>query len=410
MKKRIISLAIAVMFGCSIYTSAITTYAEEACGETDTVSKGTLLYETEVITQKDYDEGFQNYALSAATVDLAVSMHTFSNNNLANVVGVVRDYDTEAFIPNATISVDGEVAVITGEDGRFQIKNLPSGTYDWEINAAGYFAANYSNYDVDSADGTTIFTFYINDDFSVSQDREEIMHDIGGQTVLPSIIDRGNFATSSVARAMSSVPDVSNSIAVYYNNQTKTVDRETYIYTVLSSELYGKSYYTGKGLTSTQVSELYEAQAVAANTFLEYALSVYSNHSGKDYKVCSSSCCQVYDPTNVTEEAIDATANIFYTSGGKSKTDIVMYKPSSTTYDYIWGAFFSSCSGNGTKDHSTQPALKAVSCTDIATGAGGHRYGLCQMGAALRAKNGDSASNILLYYYTDCRIISCTLK
>ena len=50
MKKRIISLAIAVMFGCSIYTSAITTYAEEACGETDTVSKGTLLYETEVIT------------------------------------------------------------------------------------------------------------------------------------------------------------------------------------------------------------------------------------------------------------------------------------------------------------------------------------------------------------------------
>lgn len=76
----------------------------------------------------------------------------------------------------------------------------------------------------------------------------------------------------------------------------------------------------------------------------------------------------------------------FYTSGGKSKTDIVMYKPSSTTYDYIWGAFFSSCSGNGTKDHSTQPALKAVSCTDIATGAGGHRYGLCQMGAALRAK------------------------
>lgn len=99
MKKRIISLAIAVMFGCSIYTSAITTYAEEACGETDTVSKGTLLYETEVITQKDYDEGFQNYALSAATVDLAVSMHTFSNNNLANVVGVVRDYDTEAFIP-----------------------------------------------------------------------------------------------------------------------------------------------------------------------------------------------------------------------------------------------------------------------------------------------------------------------
>ena len=34
MKKRIISLAIAVMFGCSIYTSAITTYAEEAVSYT----------------------------------------------------------------------------------------------------------------------------------------------------------------------------------------------------------------------------------------------------------------------------------------------------------------------------------------------------------------------------------------
>ena len=56
----------------------------------------------------------------------------------------------------------------------------------------------------------------------------------------------------------------------------------------------------------------------------------------------------------------------------------------------------------------TQPALKAVSCTDIATGAGGHRYGLCQMGAALRAKNGDSASNILLYYYAAC-FESCKL-
>ena len=65
-----------------------------------------------------------------------------------------------------------------------------------------------------------------------------------------------------------------------------------------------------------------------------------------------------------------------------------MYKPSSTTYDYIWGAFFSSCSGNGTKDHSTQPALKAVSCTDIATGAGGHRYGLSSRPAASAGKIG----------------------
>ena len=59
-----------------------------------------------------------------------------------------------------------------------------------------------------------------------------------------------------------------------------------------------------------------------------------------DYKVCSTACCQVYDPTKVTQVAIDATARIFYSSGGVVKTDIMMYKPSSTTYEYIWGAFF----------------------------------------------------------------------
>lgn len=118
----------------------------------------------------------------------------------------------------------------------------------------------------------------------------------------------------------------------------------------------------------------------------------------------------MYDPTKVTQAAIDATAKIFYTAGSKVRTDIVMYKASSTTYDYMWGAFFSSCGNNGTKKHSSDPALQSVSCTDIASGAGGHGYGLCQMGAAYRAKNGESASSILLYYYTNCCIASCQLN
>ena len=88
-----------------------------------------------------------------------------------------------------------------------------------------------------------------------------------------------------------------------------------------------------------------------------------------------------------------------------------MYKPTSTTYEYVYGTFFSSCYNKGTKDYGTsEPTLKAVSCTDIATGYGGHRYGLCQMGAATRAKNGNSAADILLHYYTNGKIIPCTLK
>lgn len=409
MKKKVLYLTLAAIFGCFIYTS-VDIRAEETDGESDIASKGTLLYETDVITQNDYEEGFQNYARTDATVDLAMSRQTFSDSDLANVVGVVKDYDTETLIAGATISVDGESIVATGSDGRFQIKNIPSGVYDWEVSATGYQVANYINYDVDSADGTTIFTFYINDDSAVSQDREEIVHDGSGQIVPPDIINEKNGENLAIGRSMKSIPDVSNTFSIYYNNKTQSIDRETYIYTVLSSELYGSSYYSDKGLTATQISSLYEAQAVAANTFLEYSLSVYSNHSKQNYKVCSTSCCQVYDPTKVTQAAIDATAKIFITSGGKSKTKIVMHKPSSTTYDYIWGAFFSSCSDKGTKDHDSQPALKAVKCTDIATGAGGHRYGLCQMGAAQRAKNGKSASGILLYYYTDCSVTSCTLK
>lgn len=332
---------LAVMLTAALSSFAIGVHAEEMRGETGFIDKAMLLYETDTVTQKDYNENFQHYALPNATVDLTLGVSRFSSEDKANVVGVVKDYDTEDIVQGATISVDGEQVVITGEDGRFQIRNMSAGIYDWEINATGYCTANYTNYDVDSADGTTIFTFYIDRDSVVSQDREEIVHDEDGmQTIPPDVVDRGNFVTSMAAMSMSSAPSVSNSVSIYYNNKTQSVDRQTYIYTVLSSELYGTSYYKGKGLTSSQISELYHAQAVAANTFLEYAMSVYSNHRKTDYKVCSSSCCQVYDPTKVTEAAIDATASIFYTSGGVSKTDIVMYKSSSTSYDYIWGAFF----------------------------------------------------------------------
>lgn len=407
MKNKILSVICAVLIGFSMNTSVLSVCAEEL-GELESESKETLLYETDVITQNDYETGFQDYACPEATADFSPSMYAASGNNLANVVGVVKDYNTEALVSGATISVNGESIVVTGEDGRFQIKNIPSGVYNWSISAAGYCAADYYNYKVDSMDGTTIFTFYVNNDFAVYKDREIIVND-GVQTVPPES-DIESYADSNMARSLKSIPNVSTNVKVFYNKKTQSVNRQTYIYTVLSSELYETSYYTNKNMTSAQINELYHAQAVAANTFLEYSLSVYSNHSSKDYKVCATACCQVYDPTKVTEAAIDATATIFYTSGGKSKTDIVMYRPTSSTYDYIWGAFFSSCGGKGTIEHKTQPALKAVSCTDIASGAGGHRYGLCQMGAAQRAKNGKSASDILLYYYSGCNIVSCTLN
>lgn len=161
MKKRILALALSAILGCTFFYSAMSVQASETDG-VDNNQKKSLLYETDVIKQNDYEEGFRSYALSGATVDLTSKMRVLPNGEFANVVGVVKDYDTEEMVSDATISVDGNAVVTTGEDGRFQIKNIPSGTYKWKITATGYAVANYDNYDVDSADGTTIFTFYVN--------------------------------------------------------------------------------------------------------------------------------------------------------------------------------------------------------------------------------------------------------
>ena len=88
---------------------------------------------------------------------------------------------------------------------------------------------------------------------------------------------------------------------------------------------------------------------------------------------------------------------------------VILYKQTSSTYAYIYGAFGSSCGGKGTVTVSGQPALIAKSCTDLTTGAGGNRQGMCQMGAALRAKNGDSYANIIYYYFTNCSITNCPI-
>ena len=95
-----------------------------------------------------------------------------------------------------------------------------------------------------------------------------------------------------------------------------SVRRQEYIGTVVSSELYGASYYRQNGLNTSQIKALYIAQAIVANTFLEYALSEYSNHSGSSYKVCSSACCQVYDRTKTTDEGLAAAEAIFNKTNG----------------------------------------------------------------------------------------------
>lgn len=411
MKKRVMSIMLAVVLGCSVCVSAPVVRAGNEGAKQDCVGGGTLVYETDVITRKDFEEGFQNYALSDATVDFAADMCAYSGSEPANVVGVVKDYDTEEMIPGAAVSVDGETVVVTGEDGRFQIKNFPSGVYDWQVSAAGYHTADYSNYDVDYADGTTIFTFYISDDFAVHKDREEVLQgDKCEQSMVSEAAEGGECAAPAAVSAMTAPPEISSWIKVYYNGKVNYVGREQYIYTVLSAEVYSASHYEAWGLTAAQRIEFYMAQAIVANTYAEYKIIVDHKHASDGYDVCSTSCCQNYDPTKVTQEAINATSYIFYSVGDVEACDMIMYKPSTATYKYAFTEFFSDCNNQGTITVPGRPYSIGVSCTDLHDAYDGHGRGMCQMGAAKLAKDGKSKSQILSYYFTDIEIVTCPLK
>lgn len=403
-----------IALGVSVCVSTLDAKAEEKGEGPEIVGRGTLLYGTDVVTRKDFEEGFQNYALSDATVDFASEIRTYSGGEPANVVGVVKDYETEEMISGAAVSVDGETVVVTGEDGRFQIKNLPSGVYDWQISAAGYYTADYTNYDVDYADGATIFTFYISDDFAVQKDREEVLHDGDAceQSMQAEMANEEECETLAISASMTSPPNVSSYIRVYYNNKVNYVSREQYVYTVLSSEVYGANVYQSWGLTAAQRIEFYMAQAIVSNTYVEYIKSVEHKHTSEGYDVCASSqSCQAYDPTKVTQEAINATSYIFYSIGDVEACDMIMYKPSTATYEYAFTEFFSGCNNQGTTNVPDRPYSNHVSCTDIINANANHHRGMCQAGATTLAKKGKSASGIISYYFNkDIEIVLCPLK
>ena len=290
------SFVFAATIGIFSSMSVLGVQAEGAGTEPEVVDRGTLLYETDMVTRKDFEEGFQNYAKSDAIVDFAADGNVYSVSKPANVVGAVKDYETEEMIP-----------------------------------------------------GATIFTFYISDDFAVHKDREEFLHGNAGeqQELTAEETDGEDDMALASAMAMTEPPAVNSQIRVFYNGNVHTVDREQYIYTVLSSEVCKASWYEDRGLTAAQRLELYVAQAIAANT-----------------------------------------------------------------YSYVCSQFFSGCNDEGTKTNTNGPALQGVSCTDIDKGyIYNHRHGMCQMGAAKRARDlNEKAAEIISYYYTDIVIAPCPLK
>lgn len=182
------------------------------------VKNGILLHDTAAVKQSDRDDDFQHYADNKSTVVL-------NDGGQVNVVGIVRDYKDFSLISNAQIYMDDMLIVKSGPDGRFQIKNAPSGNHVWRIIADGYYASTYLNYELDDFGGANIFTFELCTDFPVEKD----------STVIRGMNENchGLFhENTNITTSMSAVPNVKSTIDVYYNGSVLNVDREEYIYTV----------------------------------------------------------------------------------------------------------------------------------------------------------------------------------
>jgi predicted small lipoprotein YifL len=66
--------------------------------------------------------------------------------NYASVSGQVVDAASSAGIASATVSINGGVeSAATDASGRFAIKTVPTGDWDYTVTAAGYRAQNVLN-------------------------------------------------------------------------------------------------------------------------------------------------------------------------------------------------------------------------------------------------------------------------
>ena len=141
--------------------------------------------EEQVITQEDIDSNYADYAKEKITFDLKKDFGKEENARMetVNTVGMVFDIEEDKAISGASIYIEPVKLVIdgtaidclgntrvkatnplvikTGEDGRFQITNMPEGKFNFRIHAEGYGDALYYIYEIDIAGGTNIFTFFV---------------------------------------------------------------------------------------------------------------------------------------------------------------------------------------------------------------------------------------------------------
>lgn len=363
-------------------------------------------------TQEDFDSGFTGYADESVTLDLEGQ---FRSGQQSNAVGTVFDEELGMPISGASITISGEdtdftVTVYTDEVGRFQVTGLEDGYYNWSVSHPDYNHSTYNGYEVCVGAGTEIFTFNLsaNHDIVSNARRLEIEAEAANDMV------PGPFPSEVASQRSFSSPPRLSSFTVGINGVATQVNRFTYLSYVVASEAIGYYACSGTyGMTDGQIKQYYSAQGVAANTMIEwYVNSGWKPHS--NYTVCNTSHCQAYNTAQTNTYTISAIQNISYEVNMDYYFTTQFYKDSSGKYNYMYPAYFNYCTGR-TKAYPSVPGdnhpyLIAVTCTDIDgthSSYSGNGNGLCQRGAANRAKNGYSYTNILSYYYTNSTSLSC---
>jgi peptidoglycan hydrolase-like amidase len=139
--------------------------------------------------------------------------------------------------------------------------------------------------------------------------------------------------------------------------------------------------------------EALKAQAIAART---YALAT-TKHRGDGYDVCTSTCCQVYNPATRSPrstQAVRETAGIV----GLTKDGVMQpmffsaYCGGWTLGNWAWYMKHVPCECNpGVTEEEAATANRQR--------RGGHRNGLCQYGAKAMAEKGLGMWDILNHYY-----------
>lgn len=262
MRKIAMSLVILMLVSCFLTVPSV---AQEDLSKD--VLKVTRL-KAKAITQNDKLKGFYNYA----EYD---SVYHYNDLNNGRVVGIVYDEETEAYVKNAWVeNLELAFKVKTDQQGRFEINNLPDGTYTWIVRAPGYKGSTFASFPVNSILGASIYRFALSPKRSINSNlklQKEVKHD---HTSKHNIHDE-----ISLESTHADWPVIVN-FSVKYNDIIYHPEMDEYLYYVVASELWSPDSSLYSGISSAALLQGFKAQAVTARTYADYITRIYDKHDG----------------------------------------------------------------------------------------------------------------------------------